>query len=230
MNGTGSKSIWRRVKTRIRRSIKQRQQAAVRWAAVGCYAVLALGIPLPMPATKTAREPYPCMNHRCGCQSAEECWRHCCCTTLEERLIWARENHVRPPEYALAEARDKGITWAVNWPSDESWHKAVERAATEDSAAQGETHTCACGRCGHGSNVQPHNDTADGVILIEALKCRGAGENWQGLAISLPPPQAVSAQSLTPSIERVTIRSLHFTTLSFPPATPPPRLHAAVLS
>jgi hypothetical protein len=251
MNRTGSKSIWRRAKMRICRGIARWRQSATCWAAVGCYAVLALGIPLPMPSAKTAKQPYPCMNHHCGCRSAEECWRHCCCTTLEERLIWARENHVRPPEYALAEARAKGIQWAMNWPSDGSWRNAIDEssapASTPKSDCQSrtttacetcnqpstpaETHTCACSRCSrcnHRPNVQ-QSDTA-GIIVVEALKCHGVGDNWQGLAISLPPPVAVLLESPMPSAERVTVLSLHFTSPSFPPATPPPRLLTAVLS
>ena len=100
------------VARRIRRNVSKYASACTRWGAAIAYLTLSLGIQLPLPAAaKNSAQPYPCMNHPCGCASAEECWRHCCCTTLEERLRWARENHVTPPDYALAEARARGIDW-----------------------------------------------------------------------------------------------------------------------
>src|SRR5947209_7307476 len=41
---------------------------------------------------KDRSQPFPCMDRPCGCQSADECWHHCCCTTLDERLAWAHEH------------------------------------------------------------------------------------------------------------------------------------------
>ena len=54
-------------------------------------------------------EMFPCMDCPCGCNSAEQCWRSCCCHTLAERMDWAREHGVRPPEYAIDEARRQRI-------------------------------------------------------------------------------------------------------------------------
>src|SRR5215467_15256496 len=64
------------------------------------------------------------------CQSAEQCWQNCCCMTLEERLIWARQNHVRPPNYALAAARAAHIEWAMNWPDDDHWQDSPQLACS----------------------------------------------------------------------------------------------------
>lgn len=43
-------------------------------------------------------ERYPCESCGCGCASALECWTACCCHTEHQRLIWAIENGVLPPE------------------------------------------------------------------------------------------------------------------------------------
>src|SRR5215469_4629850 len=64
------------------------------------YLLTALDIPLPASVHKDASQPFPCQNHPCGCQTAEQCWRHCCCFTAEERWAWAREHHVQAPAYA----------------------------------------------------------------------------------------------------------------------------------
>ena len=69
--------------------------------AILAYLAAAIGLPLP-PAVviKDGGKPFPCQGHACGCQTAEECWRHCCCHTPEERWAWAEEHNVIPPEYA----------------------------------------------------------------------------------------------------------------------------------
>src|SRR5262249_8887111 len=74
------------------------------------YAVTASGLPLPAGfASHKSGETFPCMDCPCGCTSAEQWWRSCCCHTLAERMDWAHEHGVRPPEYAVDEARRQGI-------------------------------------------------------------------------------------------------------------------------
>jgi len=43
-------------------------------------------------------ERYPCEDCGCGCVSAHECWTHCCCHSEHQRLVWAIQNGVLPPE------------------------------------------------------------------------------------------------------------------------------------
>src|SRR5262249_62306385 len=72
--------------------------------ALAGHITTAWGIPLPSRpplAAKDTRIPFPCMNHPCGCQTAERCWQSCCCFTPAERLAWARDHNVSPPSYAV---------------------------------------------------------------------------------------------------------------------------------
>jgi hypothetical protein len=72
------------------------------------------GYPL-FPPSRTSKETsasYPCQNRPCGCQSAEECWQgDCCCSTLEEKLAWAEDNGIEPPNHVrpLVESRKAGL-------------------------------------------------------------------------------------------------------------------------
>src|SRR5436190_14983308 len=98
----------------IRRSLHRRLISA---ALAAMYIVTAAGIPLP--AGNLARksgELFPCSDDGCGCASAEQCWRSCCCHSLAERFEWAREHKVRPPEFAIDEARRTGVDLA--WLQD----------------------------------------------------------------------------------------------------------------
>src|SRR5205814_409462 len=125
---------------------------------------------------KDKSQPFPCMNSPCGCRSAEECWRHCCCHSLAERMAWARENHVRPPDDVLADAKAEGIVWQS--PS--------ETDCCDDDAAPSE-------------HVWPSNANesrravkmAPGLILLRVLECQGVGGNWLAATVSLLPPAAV---------------------------------------
>src|SRR5262245_38087311 len=94
---------------RVSRNSLSIGQRATGWFSVALYAVLALGIPLPLDAAPKSGEVYPCMYHRCGCHSAEQCWRDCCCMSMAEKLVWARKNNVTPPDYVLDEAAAQGL-------------------------------------------------------------------------------------------------------------------------
>lgn len=60
-------------------------------------------------AEKDRSQPFPCMFSSCGCSNAEQCWRQCCCHDLSSKLAWAKQNHVVPPDFVIAEARQKGL-------------------------------------------------------------------------------------------------------------------------
>ena len=80
------------------RVVSRRLTAAV---ALLAYLAASFGLPVPAPAApKDRSRPYPCMDNPCGCSCAEDCWRHCCCMTPEERWAWAEAHNVTPPDYA----------------------------------------------------------------------------------------------------------------------------------
>src|SRR5713101_8440730 len=72
------------------------------WAALALvsFTLSGIGFPLPTENLKDQTVPFPCQDHACGCQSAEQCWRHCCCFSVQERWAWAKTHHVEPPAYA----------------------------------------------------------------------------------------------------------------------------------
>jgi hypothetical protein len=99
--------------------------------ALVAYLTTVLGVPLPASADKDRRQPYPCMDHPCGCATAEQCWRHCCCFTPEEKFAWAAAHGVAPPAYA-------------EQPSG-GWHTVRLRDREAGNSAP-EASCCACTR------------------------------------------------------------------------------------
>lgn len=47
--------------------------------------------------SRVVGERHPCEACLCGCGSADECWRRCCCHSEHERLVWAIREGVAPP-------------------------------------------------------------------------------------------------------------------------------------
>ena len=165
------------------------------------YLTTSIGVPLPAAVAKDRSRPFPCQDHPCGCQTAEACWRHCCCFTPEQKLAWARAHHVEPPPYAEK-------------PAAGGWHTVRLR----DQAGGAETRTC-CGSCaerealGRSTPARTRACCADrqasqptgrrapsgaarrtGLgwgLSVAALRCQGASTLWvntQAVAPAPPPP------------------------------------------
>src|SRR6476620_6848540 len=58
-------------------------------------------------ADKDRSVPFPCMDKPCGCRSAEQCFKSCCCSSKAERIAWAKEHQVSEKYLALAEEAEE---------------------------------------------------------------------------------------------------------------------------
>jgi hypothetical protein len=91
------------------------------WIALVFYALVVSGLPLPLGAVSDAgrsdgvgerlraakdrSRPFPCRDKPCGCVSADQCFRKCCCHTPAQLLAWARRHGVEPAVLAALERR-----------------------------------------------------------------------------------------------------------------------------
>lgn len=199
--------------------------------------------PLPVgritPSEKDGAEPFPCQNRPCGCNSALQCWKQCCCFSHTQKLAWARAHGVTPPAFVVAAAkaeanREVSVTAAKPKPCcaqadtrsvDNNLPACCER---EQAGAGGiAARCCSPGRASDDkfkARDKRKQENARGTILIvEVQKCHG-----QGLyGTSLP-------WALLPAVETSEIRSAppswdHPCSISVPsvcaePPEPPPRL------
>lgn len=53
---------------------------------------------------KDRSTPFPCQNRPCGCRTAEQCWKKCCCFTNAQKVAWANQQGIRPPAAVLTAA------------------------------------------------------------------------------------------------------------------------------
>ena len=185
------------------------------WLAILGYGVLALGLPLPagmrssggVPghdaagtiAAKDRSVPFPCMNSPCGCASADQCFRDCCCTTLAERLAFARRHRLDADLVAALEARmtgggelaDRKIQGSCCAVSDRAAKSCCESEQKPDSsAAQAKSRCCDEGVTADAGDAEPVPAVAEGrprqVTLRAMLACKGLVASW--LAVGGAPP------------------------------------------
>ncbi len=152
---------------------------------IAAYVVVAAGIPLPT-VSRPAKsgELFPCAASGCGCDSAEKCWRSCCCHTLAERLAWAEKNGVTPPAFALAEAAEAGLDSHGNPLAVKMIRVAIaEKPAATKSCCQSQHACCkstaathSCCKSKPGSDKQ--DELAAFIVAWRALGCHGQSLNW----------------------------------------------------
>jgi len=133
----------------------------------------AIGLPVFIEPVRDLSQLFPCMHHRCGCASAEACWRKCCCLSSTEKLAWAEEHGVLPPEYVLAEVSLPAMAEVESHPACGS--KCCESAANL------------------ASEKPPAQESLGLVLLSDYSRCQGFSTVWLTLGHALPfvPRQAI---------------------------------------
>jgi hypothetical protein len=97
-----------RVGHRVARLSKLRPRTRTLWrarlrAAIGGCCALSLllstcGVTVSPPKRVASATPFPCQGHACGCRTAEQCRRSCCCFTAAQRSTWYRQHNLAVPD------------------------------------------------------------------------------------------------------------------------------------
>ncbi|HTU17455.1 MAG TPA: hypothetical protein VMG10_05275 [Gemmataceae bacterium] len=197
------------------------------------YLLVALEIPLPAAVHKNTSQPFPCQDHPCGCQTAEQCWTSCCCFTPEERWVWARTHNVQPPAYA-----EKPAAKPVEKPAEQSaahgWNTVKLRdrdcgvtAPPTKSCCRKQGGRAAC--CQTASkpaarqSASPRGGGFRWVSVVKAWRCQGFQTLWVGIGAVLPvPPSATWSPDFPPPF-LFFLWDTHASVVSMTPPAPPPR-------
>ena len=189
--------------TQLLRWLSNRQQPLVSVLVVLAIVAASLGVPVALQPQKDTSRPFPCMHHRCGCGSADACWHGCCCMTLAQKLAWAEERGITPPDYALAQA------------------DAEELDKSQSPKA--------CGSCSHrgcelAAAKTPAGTEVGLVLSVDFRRCNGLASLWLTMGHALPPK--IEARTLRFRINPVSwpaVASQSAESPALSPATPPPR-------
>jgi hypothetical protein len=183
-------------------------------AALLCYLATSIGVPLPSVPGKDHSRPFPCQDHPCGCRTAEQCWRHCCCFTPEEKWLWAQAHHVEPPSYAevspprgwqvprLRDVADGGACRMCSSPTGKQAAAAVSAAAQKNCcAAQSPVLCCDHTQSRHCEGDRPQTKVGlRWVHGMSILRCQGFSTLWVSAgAVLAPPPGPTWNVPATPS-------------------------------
>lgn len=212
----------------LRSIIARSARRSIAGGMLVCYALVMFGVPLPESAPEAGSEqPYPCQHHACGCRSAEQCWRSCCCFTDEEKLAWAERNGVTPPDSFAGRRAVQGRAQVARLRDSGS----LSCSRRSSSCSSGSSH---CGLPDIANSSPRHccktRDPNDGpkkrirlVVGIEALKCRGLGAGWTIIGDFVPPAPQVLWQFDPFVIGTLAFPSCRLPEIFFPPPAPPPR-------
>lgn len=163
-----------------------------------------VGVPVPRPALsgKDRSRPFPCLDRACGCQSADQCWRSCCCFTNREKVAWAKKHGVTLPDFVTHLAARE---------------QPASPAATKCYAAK-QSQSCCSG------SPSDAGWTVGFVTAIQARKCQGQTQMWLALGAATPPPARLSLNLQFVDSGEASVASAVLLGVSFSPATPPPRV------
>jgi hypothetical protein len=126
---------------------------------------------------KDRSAPYPCRDRPCGCRSADQCWKRCCCFSNSQKLAWAKANGVVAPDYVTLAASGERETKDCQTGGCSSHRRPKSRTDRPENSP-------------HDSSES--DDSAPVYVLaIMAHHCQGTGLFWNSLPCAVIPTSAV---------------------------------------
>lgn len=208
--------------------IRVRRRHFVRRLVAGsclvAHLALAIGFPLTArPVVAGRSKPYPCQHHQCGCHSADQCWRSCCCMTMQQKLAWARKHGVTPPDFVLAAAQ----------PEADQTRPAGCCATLPQVSHRTPLSKPACGSCcaqsssggalDEGEPTTRQESAVHWVLGVRAQRCRGLTAVWLAAGAALLSMPTGAPADLSPPLWWCPVIQLDRSALAWPPEAPPPR-------
>lgn len=192
------------------------------------------GLPVPqLVEVDVTSAAFPCQHHHCGCRTAEHCWRSCCCMSTQQKLAWAKQHGVTPPDYALAAAAADDAAVEINAAEDSADEGSASCCASRKSARSGGCCSSTSGddrqaasRTSNGNREADNSRRSTGWLPgIQAQKCQGISTLWLVSGAVLPPPPLVEAPvDSAPPQWRGDTPPCRWQAVSSPPDVPPPQL------
>lgn len=200
--------------------LRRNREACRRLVAGLLLVVIAVGttgIPLPTWAAKDISVPFPCMHKACGCRTAADCWNSCCCNTNAQKLAWAQQRGIQPPQHVIAGAKREHQSAVAASRSCCSTSKTQDSCCVASTKSPGQK-SC----CSDKSTVRPQPMT-NWVRLEDARRCHGQIEVWAIFSQALTTFEADEVDVRPHAQDWLTLRSEHAERLASHPGERPPR-------
>ena len=222
--------------------------------------ICAMVVPLPVaikqqePSEKDSSEPFPCQNRPCGCRSAEQCWKKCCCFNNAQKVAWAKANNVKVPEFVLVAATNEtedaanpevcSSTVSHKRQSSTAKHTvscehcakksvaAVKPSCCKKAGASSSDDTSVAAKQGScDSSLASEKNSADvkfkpskWVLAICSAECQGQGPHAFCFPTSIVPERIALVMPTVAEIETVPLESERLQQASLRPPLPPPKI------
>ena len=178
---------------------------------------------------KDTSAPFPCQARACGCRSAKQCWKKCCCFTDTQKVAWAKAHRVTLPAFVVAAAkRESSVAKADCQTADACCATGVRRegeAPAEPSVPEG-IHPNS--RLRRSVALPTQRPRVRLVVGVEALQCSGVEQTVAGVLISIQPPELMTVViSNLGTGEVMLLADSPLAPCEQEPPTPPPRIAAA---
>jgi hypothetical protein len=202
---------------RLKRAAARGAKRLFSISVVASLLIGSVGVPTVTRVAKDHSKPFPCQDSPCGCASADECWHHCCCHTNREKVAWAHEHSVTPPDFvvAAAEKEEQSVAHAC------CTHHHCEKCEAQAGQHQDQTdeHQTAEHQSAEKSSLKIR------LVLVDfARHCRNLPQFWSVLSAALP----VRLQTAWSFDEQVVGRVIDAPVLKrcveLSPPVPPPKL------
>ena len=201
-----------------------------RWLSCLSVAFVLCAVLLPMPVSlrpsdgveKNLSQPFPCQNRPCGCRSAEQCWKQCCCFTNSQKVAWAKTNGVSLPDYVVAAAEKETAT--VKKPCA-LCSKTKENGSTAKcdefiTAARNEQQIATP----QIPKVTAHTKTSKWVLTVYASECQGQPSFSMCFPTTIVPARVVPVTNSVEITEIVREISERLSPTTLRPPLPPPKI------
>ena len=158
--------------------------------------------------------PFPCQDRPCGCRSADQCLKKCCCFSTEQKLTWSKRNGAKEFERQVADAKNR----MGNQPPQKGCCSVSQKSKSPPIAANGPT------RSQQGFRTASRFQVVIGVV---AQHCHGVVQTFSGQAIFVLPPAVALEATADLLCERLSLADSRNGHQSAEPPVPPPRLAVA---
>ena len=166
---------------------------------------------------KDSSEPFPCQNRLCGCRSAEQCWKKCCCFNNGQKVAWAKANKVKVPDFVLAAAKKEDLTCEV--AKSTCCHKAKTPTIAKSHC---------CGSCASSVEKPPASRkrpaSSKWVMAVYASEFQGQGPPAFCFPISIIPDRLLLVTPSVAVVESFLHESERLQQASLRPPLPPPKI------
>lgn len=201
-----------------------------RWLSCLSVAFVLCAVLLPIPISlrpsdgveKDLSQPFPCQNRPCGCRSAEQCWKKCCCFTNSQKVAWAKANGVDLPDYFLAAAKKETPAVKKSCALCSKTKDNGEKPKCEESIASkaSKSETSAA----QSPKTLARTKTSKWVLSVYAAECQGQPSTTMCFPATIIPARIVPVTTSVELAEVVHEISERLSSTTLRPPLPPPKI------